>query len=232
MREGEELSPIWIQRTYGREQGWLWALEQRWDRAANSIKERKTGRRITEEEIRCRWCFVHRTSVCCVSWAPRTITLKFSQLHRGSFFVFWGPHLRHMDVPRLGGRIRAAGASLHHSHKQHWIQAATVTYATARGNAGSLTHWAEPGIELASSQRQRQVFNLMRPNRNSMRVLVLRHLRAFKMPLRCMTLPVREGASSFSSPFATTNLPQPAKEQFGEVVPPGTHFGKQPYCAN
>ena len=31
------------------------------------------------------------------------------------------------------------------------IWAASVTYTTARGNAGSLTHWARPGIELASS---------------------------------------------------------------------------------
>ena len=32
------------------------------------------------------------------------------------YFVFLGPHLRHMEVPRLGGPIRAAAAGLHHSH--------------------------------------------------------------------------------------------------------------------
>ena len=37
------------------------------------------------------------------------------------------------------GRIRATAASLHHSHKQWGIQAASVTYTTARGYARSLT---------------------------------------------------------------------------------------------
>ena len=35
--------------------------------------------------------------------------------------------------------------------QQHQIQAMTVTYTTSCGNARSLTHWARPGIELASS---------------------------------------------------------------------------------
>ena len=33
----------------------------------------------------------------------------------------------------------------------HSIQAASVTYTTALGNTGSLTHWARPGIQPASS---------------------------------------------------------------------------------
>ena len=41
-----------------------------------------------------------------------------------------------MKVPRLGrGRIQATAAGLHHSHS----------------NAGSLTHWARPGIKSVSS---------------------------------------------------------------------------------
>jgi len=35
--------------------------------------------------------------------------------------------------------------------QQHGIWATSVTYTTAHGNAGSLTHWARPGIELATS---------------------------------------------------------------------------------
>ena len=35
------------------------------------------------------------------------------------------------------------------------------------GNAGSLTHWERPGIELASSQRQCRVLNMLSHNRNS-----------------------------------------------------------------
>ena len=50
-------------------------------------------------------------------------------------FVFLELYPQHMEVPRLGGRIRAAVAGLHHSHS----------------NAGSLTHWARPGIEPVSS---------------------------------------------------------------------------------
>ena len=47
-------------------------------------------------------------------------------------FVFLGPHPWHMEVPRLGS---------------NW----SATYSTAHGNAGSLTYWARPGIETASS---------------------------------------------------------------------------------
>ena len=48
------------------------------------------------------------------------------------------------------GWIRTAAASLHHSH-QHRIRATSATYTTAHSNAGSLTHWAGPGIEPATS---------------------------------------------------------------------------------
>ena len=37
--------------------------------------------------------------------------------------------------------------------QQHGIQATSVTYTTAHGNAGSLTHWVRPGIEPVSSWR-------------------------------------------------------------------------------
>ena len=50
-------------------------------------------------------------------------------------FVFLGPHLQHMEVPQARGRIGAAAAGQHHSHS----------------NAGSLNHWARPGIEPTSS---------------------------------------------------------------------------------
>ena len=35
--------------------------------------------------------------------------------------------------------------------QQHQIWAVSATYTAGQGNAGSLTHWAGPGIELASS---------------------------------------------------------------------------------
>ena len=40
-----------------------------------------------------------------------------------------------MEVLRLGGRIRAAAAGLHHSLSNSQIQAASVTYASACSNA-------------------------------------------------------------------------------------------------
>ena len=38
------------------------------------------------------------------------------------------------------GRIGAVTDGLPHSHRQRWIQVMSVTYTTANGNAGSLTH--------------------------------------------------------------------------------------------
>ena len=50
---------------------------------------------------------------------------------------------------------------------QQWIQAASGTYATACGNARSLTHWVRPGIEPTSGERQHQVLNPLIHNGNS-----------------------------------------------------------------
>ena len=48
-------------------------------------------------------------------------------------------------------RIWAAAAGLHHSHSNAGSQALSATYTVAHNNAGSLTHWARPGIKPASS---------------------------------------------------------------------------------
>ena len=65
-----------------------------------------------------------------------------------SFFFFFF----HMEVPRLGVESELwptayAGATA------TWdlIQASSTTYTTAHSNAGSLTQWARPGIEPATS---------------------------------------------------------------------------------
>ena len=49
------------------------------------------------------------------------------------------------------GWIGATADSLHHSHSNAGIWAASVTYTTAQGNVRPLTHWARPGIEPTSS---------------------------------------------------------------------------------
>ena len=48
-------------------------------------------------------------------------------------------------------QIRAVAAGLCHKPEKLGIQAASATYTTAHGNAGSLTHWARPGIKPTSS---------------------------------------------------------------------------------
>ena len=50
-------------------------------------------------------------------------------------FVFLGPHPWHMEVPKLEVHSKLS----------------LPTYTTAHSNAGSLTHWARPGIEPTSS---------------------------------------------------------------------------------
>ena len=64
--------------------------------------------------------------------------------------LFSGPHPRHMEVPRLGVESSYSCWSTPQP-QQCLIQGMSMTYPTAHGNAGSLTHGARPGIELASS---------------------------------------------------------------------------------
>ena len=58
--------------------------------------------------------------------------------------LFYGGEVypQHMEVPRLGVKSEP-------QPQQHRIRAASVTYTTAYGNIGSLTHWARPGIKLS-----------------------------------------------------------------------------------
>ena len=58
---------------------------------------------------------------------------------RLSFYIFFscflGPHMWHMNISRLGVELELQ----------------LPAYTTAHGNTRSLTHWARPGIEPASS---------------------------------------------------------------------------------
>ena len=53
------------------------------------------------------------------------------------FLCFLGPHLWHMEIPRL---IRAVAAKPTPEPQQCRIRATSATYTTAYGNARSLTH--------------------------------------------------------------------------------------------
>ena len=63
------------------------------------------------------------------------------------------PHLQHMEVSGPGVKSELQLWSLPQPPQQQ-IWAASVIYAAACGNARSLTHWARPRIEPASSKRQ------------------------------------------------------------------------------
>ena len=54
---------------------------------------------------------------------------------------------------------------------QHQIRAMSLTYTTAHSNAGSLTHWAKPGIEPTSSWTLCWVLNPLSHNGNSGNIL-------------------------------------------------------------
>ena len=56
------------------------------------------------------------------------------------FFFFSGQHLRHMEVPRLGVQSKLKLLVYTPEPQQHQIRATSVTYTSAHGNAGSLTH--------------------------------------------------------------------------------------------
>ena len=65
---------------------------------------------------------------------------------------FLGPHLQHMEVPRLGVKLDLQLPA--------YIWAVSATYITAHSNVRSLTHWARPGIESVSSRMLVRFVNL------------------------------------------------------------------------
>ena len=75
--------------------------------------------------------------------------------YRAFFFFFW--LFRAALLPSGGsqarGQIGAAAASLHHSlsNTGSKLYLKSATYTTVYDEARSLTHWARPGIKLASS---------------------------------------------------------------------------------
>ena len=62
--------------------------------------------------------------------------LYVKQIQLISFFFLW-PHLWHVEVLRLGVESELQPTQ---QPQQRRIRAVSVTYTTARGNAGSLTH--------------------------------------------------------------------------------------------
>ena len=78
-------------------------------------------------------------------YANILIFLKFLFIYL--YFVFLGPHTRHMEVPRLG--LSGSCSCLPTPQPQTLqIWAVSATYTTADGSARSLTHWVRPGSNL------------------------------------------------------------------------------------
>ena len=65
-------------------------------------------------------------------------------------FCFLGPHLWHMEVPRLGSN-QSYSCQPTPQPQQCQIWAMSVTYTTGHSNVGSLAHWVRPGIQPATS---------------------------------------------------------------------------------
>ena len=66
------------------------------------------------------------------------------------FLFFLGPHPQHMEVSRLGVKLELQLLA-YTTAKESRIRAKSATYITAHSNAGSLIHWARPGIKPMSS---------------------------------------------------------------------------------
>ena len=67
------------------------------------------------------------------------------------FLPFLGPLLMANGGSQARGLIGAIATGLHPGPQQHGVLAMSETYTTVHGNAGSLTHWAWPGIEATTS---------------------------------------------------------------------------------
>ena len=91
---------------------------------------------------RCCW------SHCATAGTPWIVSFTLSL---SLFFFLRAAPATYGDL-QAGGQIRAVPGELHCSHSnQCRIQAVSVTYTIAHGNARSPTHWVRPGIEPTTS---------------------------------------------------------------------------------
>ena len=81
------------------------------------------------------------------------------------FFFLFGPHLWHMEIPRLGveSELQLPAYTIAPATPD---PATSVTCTAACSNTGSLTHSARPGIESTFLWTQGLVLNPLSHNRN------------------------------------------------------------------
>ena len=107
---------------------------------------------------------------------------------------------------QAGGRIGATAASLPHSHSNLGSRLHLwPTYTTAHGNNGSLTHWARPGIEPATSWILVESFLLYHNGNSSSPFLICRSHRSLSNS--CASL---DFLRAFTFPDSLTVPPLPA----------------------
>ena len=112
-------------------------------------------------------CFLIRFSQCClkrIKFCNLFNSLGKYDLYSFSFFLFLSfchffGHSR--GIWRLPGEgsTRSCSRRPTPEPQQRGIRAASATYTTAHGNAGSLTHWARAGTEPATSWFLVRFFN-------------------------------------------------------------------------
>ena len=96
--------------------------------------------------------------------------LLYSLVSFHFFLFFFNGHPCSIWKFPVQGLNWSCSCSLCHSHGNTGFEP-HPTYVAAWGNARSLIHWARPGIKPASSQKQRQVLNLLSHRGNSCFVL-------------------------------------------------------------
>ena len=97
-----------------------------------------------------RQLFPHLPFIANVSWASPCFPNFSDRVFFRFIFVFLGPHLWHMEVPRLGLKSKLqlqASTAATAKGTRH----GSATYTTAQGNPRSFTLWVGPGIEPTSS---------------------------------------------------------------------------------
>ena len=120
---------------------------------------------ISRMELLCQKSMKNSKALECIVILP---SQKVEIIYTSFFFSFFflQLHLWHREVFGLGVELELQLRATPQPW-QHRIWHTPATYATAYGNARSLTHWARPEIEPTSSQRQCWIFNLLSHNRNS-----------------------------------------------------------------
>ena len=105
--------------------------------------------------------------LCCLYWSSIPIMVRILPwLILFFFFFFLGLNLWQMKFLGWGSNQSCSSRPIPQP-QQHWIRSLSATYTTACSDAGSLTHWARPGIKPTSSWTLCWVRNPLSHNRNS-----------------------------------------------------------------